>query len=275
MSVTKWKESPPGPEQIELTRMFQDKKIPFNAKPADIYNLRESFKLYPLHIFTQHFHSTKRQFGLNCKQNKLTFSLQPTNFTFSHVVKRADSMTEDINEIPEIAGGSGLQKKIKIESDESVNYIDCFNGPIIRYEFQDPVSKVDKMMVVIPKMGGIDDIRFSVDMTGTIFSVSFFWPPICCKPLNLFRNMTGNEAISSFHPKVVGFENELKNFREKKDEIPRGTISIKLPKQVQKEKSTIKANIVKCEHNQEVIMVELTVVISDSYNESIDDNLIK
>jgi hypothetical protein len=129
-------------------------------------------------------------------------------------------------------------------------------------------------MVIIPKFGGISDIRYCLDAFGQIFTVSFNWPKICHSPLDLFKQMTENPAFSKFHPKVIGLESELKKFREKKDEIPRGTIQIELPRAVQTDKATIIKKVVKGDNGEEIVMVELSVVISDDYNDSVDDDLI-
>jgi hypothetical protein len=182
-------------------------------------------------------------------------------------------------EIPAIAGtsaGSGTgppQKQPKIDDNEK-SYVECTNGPIIRYEFRDPDNNTEKIMVIIPKFGGISDIRYCLDACGVVFSVSFNWPKICYSPLDLFKRMTANPAFSKFHPKVTGMETELKKFREKKDEIPRGTIQIDLPRAVQTDKTTIIKKVVMGENGEEIVMVELSVVSSDNYNDSIDDDLI-
>lgn len=59
-----WKSKPPGPEQLELERMFSDKEIDANDSPDSVRQRNPIFHRFPSHIFGAHFRKTKAVFGL-------------------------------------------------------------------------------------------------------------------------------------------------------------------------------------------------------------------
>lgn len=58
-----WKMKPPGPEQIELERMFNAREIPLSATPDSVRQSREIFKKFNARVFAAKFRSTKAKFG--------------------------------------------------------------------------------------------------------------------------------------------------------------------------------------------------------------------
>jgi len=62
-----WKVKPPGPEQIELEKMFAQKEIDACATPDSVHKSKELFKKFSASVFGAHFRMTKAKFGLGKK----------------------------------------------------------------------------------------------------------------------------------------------------------------------------------------------------------------
>lgn len=62
-----WKESPPGPEQKELERLFSNNQINVMDSPNDIRLKYPIFKDFSEKVFLVHFRKTKSKMGLNRK----------------------------------------------------------------------------------------------------------------------------------------------------------------------------------------------------------------
>lgn len=62
-----WKESPPGPEQKELERLFANNLISVMDSPNQIMLKHPIFKGFTERVFLTHFKKTKAKMGLNCK----------------------------------------------------------------------------------------------------------------------------------------------------------------------------------------------------------------
>lgn len=74
-----WKEKPPGPEQIELDRIFSQKEIDATATADSVHNSKEIFKKFSSSVFAAHFRATKAKFGLG----DLKLELSIADFAFS------------------------------------------------------------------------------------------------------------------------------------------------------------------------------------------------
>lgn len=59
-----WKESPPGPEQIELDRLFADGEIDDLHTPNNVRLANPIFLDFTPRVFGLHFRKTKAKFGL-------------------------------------------------------------------------------------------------------------------------------------------------------------------------------------------------------------------
>lgn len=64
MSVKMWKQKPPGPEQIELERMFKCKEINPSATPDSVKKKNDLFKDFSAAVFADHFRKTRAKLGL-------------------------------------------------------------------------------------------------------------------------------------------------------------------------------------------------------------------
>lgn len=62
--IKNWKESPPGAEQKELNRMFQNKLINESDTPNDIRLKNSLFMEFSPRVFAVHFRKTKAKVGL-------------------------------------------------------------------------------------------------------------------------------------------------------------------------------------------------------------------
>lgn len=76
-----WRESPPGPAQRELDRLFSDDIISGNEKPNEVQKQYPIFQEYSSKIFGLHFRKTKAKHGVYGKDvvNPTTINL---NFLF-------------------------------------------------------------------------------------------------------------------------------------------------------------------------------------------------
>lgn len=80
-----WKEKPPGPEQIELERMFASKEIDATATADSIHKSNELFKKFSSTVFGAHFRKTKAKFGLGEIKNKnFIFNLNIFKFFYNY-----------------------------------------------------------------------------------------------------------------------------------------------------------------------------------------------
>lgn len=64
MSIRMWKEKPPGPEQIELERMFKCNEIDSQASPDMVKKKNDIFKDFSASVFANHFRKIKAKLGL-------------------------------------------------------------------------------------------------------------------------------------------------------------------------------------------------------------------
>lgn len=67
-----WKETPPGPEQKELERLFKAKLIKPEDTIQDVRNSNPLFKQFSSRIFSAHFRKTRAKLGIastfHCKK---------------------------------------------------------------------------------------------------------------------------------------------------------------------------------------------------------------
>lgn len=62
-SIKQWKESPPGPEQKELERLFQNKIIDVSDTPNKIRLTNPMFMQFNARTFATHYRKTKAKYG--------------------------------------------------------------------------------------------------------------------------------------------------------------------------------------------------------------------
>lgn len=58
-----WKESPPGPEQLQLERMFTQNLIDADKTPNAVQKMNSMFMEYSPKVFAVHFRKTKSKLG--------------------------------------------------------------------------------------------------------------------------------------------------------------------------------------------------------------------
>lgn len=64
-SFQTWKEKPPGPEQLELERLFSSKEINPKDTPDTVRRTNELFMKFTPTVFAAHFRKTKAKYGLS------------------------------------------------------------------------------------------------------------------------------------------------------------------------------------------------------------------
>lgn len=68
MAATKtrlWREKPPGPEQLELERLFLENEIGYNTPIAEVQKSNAMFLNFTEKIFSAHFRKTRAALGLS------------------------------------------------------------------------------------------------------------------------------------------------------------------------------------------------------------------
>lgn len=75
LTLRQWKESPAGPEQIELNRLFENNLIGPTDAPRDVRKMHHLFMDFPARIFGLHFRKTKAKYGVGLAR-KLKFVIK-------------------------------------------------------------------------------------------------------------------------------------------------------------------------------------------------------
>lgn len=64
VALKQWKESPPGPEQLELERMFENNIIDETHTSDSVRKMNTLFMAFSPKIFSTHYRKTKAKLGL-------------------------------------------------------------------------------------------------------------------------------------------------------------------------------------------------------------------
>lgn len=65
-----WKSAPPGPEQLELNRLFASGEITDTDTANSVRLTYPMFRGFSARVFGLHFRKTKAKYGKMCKYNK-------------------------------------------------------------------------------------------------------------------------------------------------------------------------------------------------------------
>lgn len=63
-TMKQWKEFPPGPEQLQLERMFTQNLIDCDKTPCAVQKTNPMFMEFSPKVFAAHFRKTKSKLGL-------------------------------------------------------------------------------------------------------------------------------------------------------------------------------------------------------------------
>lgn len=143
--------------------------------------------------------------------------------------------------IPEVDGrepvpstsqaGEPMKKKIKLDIPDNVTY---FNSPVSTAGFVDAESKLKKCAVSLQLLNGITEIELDIveENDDQVLKVTYNWPSHLVNTKEMFRKEDGTLLLPSLHPMVLALENSLMSVRANVEDIPCGTINIKLPVKV-------------------------------------------
>lgn len=75
-----WKVKPPGPEQLQLERMFSSNEINAASTPDSVRKSTEMFQKFSAQVFANHFRQTKAKLGLGTQAKPFCFHGCKVNF---------------------------------------------------------------------------------------------------------------------------------------------------------------------------------------------------
>ncbi|KAJ6639428.1 hypothetical protein Bhyg_03072 [Pseudolycoriella hygida] len=236
MATTKqWKESPPGPEQTELERMFENGLIAASDTPNNIRKANPMFMAFSARVFGVHFRKTRAKFGAYASTSIDQFRDQPE---------------DDDPEIIELglAGPAIPHKQARTITSSSTaissyhhkldSGITLKNSPYITWVYRDHVQNCDFVCVATCTISGSRDNRFMISEDGMVLHIHFSWPVGLFTPKELFNDMLLYQNMSADNPMIHSFSSRLVDLELSSKSNPKGTLSITLPMKVQREEGT-------------------------------------
>ncbi|KAK4028825.1 hypothetical protein OUZ56_021843 [Daphnia magna] len=199
--------------------MFLENKIEPSALPAFVYKQSPEFQKYSLNVFRTAFNEIKAKSGLACHHNAaLCF-----------------------DEASDVSPGVSLHKRVILFEGkiEGLNDFDSLivhgNQPVQISVYQDPVTRREKLVVVVALIGGVGDAKFSLvgDGPGTRTArIDYSWPVTAVDIEAIFQQEIQNGEIPSCHPLIEALKKDLEKSRSSVEEISRG-MELTLPISVQ------------------------------------------
>ncbi len=114
------------------------------------------------------------------------------------------------------------------------------NPPIVVTTFKDPETKLQKVLIVVSLPLGSTKVQFDVNESGKGCFFKFCWPELIHDSTKIFKKEVEAGTITSYHPKILAFEDALEKARENIEDKPQSILSIKLPIEVKTERNTFK-----------------------------------
>jgi len=170
-----------------------------------------------------------------------------TNSNFS-VKLYSPNATVGFDEASNSSTGVSIHKRPKLceGKEEGVHDLDSLivhgNQPVQMSVFLNPVTRCEKLVVVVALIGGVVDAKFSLvgDGPGTRTArIDYSWPVTAVDIEAIFQQEIQSENIPSCHPLIEALKTDLQNFRSNVEEIPRGFMELTLPISVQTVDSSI------------------------------------
>ena len=110
------------------------------------------------------------------------------------------------------------------------------NQPVQMSVYQDPVTRREKLVIVVALIGGVDDAKFTLvgDGPGTRTArIDYSWPVTAVDIEAIFQQEITNGDIPSCHPLIEALKKDLEKTRSNVEEIPRAFMELTLPISVQ------------------------------------------
>ncbi|KAG4075390.1 hypothetical protein HA402_007967 [Bradysia odoriphaga] len=229
-----WKVNPPGPEQKELNRMFQQGLISISDTPAKVRSRYPMFNSFAPKTFALHFRTTKARYGLNAVA------------TTSNVIPELAGIEEDSEPRPSSVCLSDTQ-------------LEARHYPHMVWTFKDHSEQKDIVCVAVPIVAGSRDIKFVISDDGNQVTIDYVWPASLLDPTELFYDVNDEEgdAISMSHAMVYSYKVKMDELDMSEKSRPGATFVVNLPLRVQRELGTFKKHSLKCGESR-VVMLQMT-----------------
>lgn len=112
--------------------------------------------------------------------------------------------------------------------------------PTLICPYQDPVTNQELLLVVVALPGASKNTAITVDPEGTVLTVTYDWPVFAYEPMQLFATKIEEKKMTSNDPMIGAINAAITKFRKRVDDVPKGSIRIKLPFKVETSSSSIK-----------------------------------
>lgn len=167
----------------------------------------------------------------------------------------------------EIDGERGSPEKIP-KNGRPENQQHFKQAPIIPCVYTDPVSKIEKCLVVLVVYSGIAGLDVDVvtkeNSLEQFLIVNYKWPDCMYDVRSMFLNDKDQKMIvHATHPKLLAVETALQQFRENIEDAPIATVEIKLPIEVNTDPKTWTFTPNKKADGNSVIFIEMDCLRKD------------
>lgn len=125
--------------------------------------------------------------------------------------------------------------------------------PIIQATYKQQGCLDEYVIILIPMISGVSDVRFSVSEDGLKGTVRYNWPRSLCD----ISSLIGKELMSLENPMIIALEEELANHRLTAEQIPQATITLIFPFPVDCNEKMHKVAGLKGEDGAHILKIEL------------------
>lgn len=137
------------------------------------------------------------------------------------------------------------------------------NPPVQMSVYKDSKTGQKKVTLVISLFSGVQSATFRLigDGPGTREAVvDYFWAKTSVDHERIFAKEIEHKVMPSCHPKIEQLRNDLELYREKIEDIPKGSIELILPIPVQTVAGSVSIDgkIIEDDRNATYLVVELT-----------------
>lgn len=279
-----WKESPPGPAQIELERMFKNNLIGFLETPNEVRSKNPLFLKHSSRNFAIHFRKTKAKLGLYGIKCDLSFdSFYLTKKKHFLAANKIEGSGNSIPELGQVSDSTILVSKHHNVSDDISEIeldndpIQYVNAPYATWTYMDHGKKSNFVVVAIPIISGTTDINFSVSEDGLSVTMHFTWPAALFNASELFHDEIHHkdpaQKISPDHPKVHALSSHLLGIGVTENSQPKGKIVVNLPTKVVRDIEGWTKRAVKKPDGTKIVLLEFKAFQDKSIIKHLDTSI--
>lgn len=251
-----WKENPPGAEQKELNRLFENNLISADELPNNVRMQHKIFMDFPARVFGAHFRKTKAKYG--CKffyELFVCLFYYVQNNIFFYLVLLEDETIPELGESSNVSTEKRVRSNAIIEIDEDLNF-KSMSYPYRCWSFTDHEQQCDLIFVCVPLVSGCRDVDFSISEDGLKVKINYGWPTAVFNPKELFSDDI-KRNVNTDHPKIHYLSSNLLADGITTKSNPTGHFIVNLPMRVQREGGTWKKTAIKKEDGTRIALIEL------------------